>query len=538
MRQVIYYGGSILTMEDVPAPEALLSVGGGIAALGDRAALEVQAPDAERVDLEGRALLPAFLDSHSHITALASTLELCQLGTADSFASIGETLRDFAAEHPPELGAWITGFGYDHNVLKERAHPTRQVLDRFFPDTPVLITHASGHMGVLNSAALRACGITADTPDPAGGKIGREEDGRTPNGYLEENAFRAAAAKSPMDRNRRGADLLRRAEEVYFSHGITVIQDGVTGQGEYQMLAGAAGAGALTADVVGYVDMEKAPELVKSPYWGRASNGLRLGGYKIFLDGSPQGRTAWMLEPYQGGGTYRGYPIYDDETVTGFVRRALEEGVQLLAHCNGDAAAAQYIRCCRTAQEQTGRPVREIRPVMIHAQLVRPEQLAEMAALGILPSFFAAHLWYWGDVHVENFGERRAASISPLSECVRLGLPFSLHQDTPVIQPDMLESLWCAVNRTTRSGRTLGPEYRITVREALKAVTVNAACQYFMEDRRGTLAVGKAADFVILDRNPLAVRPDELRTLRVLETIKNGETVYRARRSPAAYPLS
>lgn len=538
MRQVIYYGGSILTMETAPAPEALLSVGGDIAALGDRAALEDQAPDAERVDLEGRALLPAFLDSHSHITALASTLELCQLGAADSFASIGEILRDFAAERPPEPGSWITGFGYDHNVLKERAHPTRQVLDRFFPDTPVLITHASGHMGVLNSAALRACGITADTPDPAGGKIGREDDGRTPSGYLEENAFRAAAAKSPMDRNRQGADLLRRAEEVYFSHGITVIQDGVTGQGEYQMLVGAAGAGALTADVVGYVDMEKAPELVKCPYWGRSSNGLRLGGYKIFLDGSPQGRTAWMLEPYQGGGMYRGYPIYDDETVTGFVRRALEEGVQLLAHCNGDAAAAQYIRCCRTAQEQTGRPVREIRPVMIHAQLVRPEQLAEMAALGILPSFFAAHLWYWGDVHVENFGERRAASISPLSECVRLGLPFTLHQDTPVIQPDMLESLWCAVNRTTRSGRTLGPEYRITVREALKAVTVNAACQYFMEDRRGTLAVGKAADFVILDRNPLAVRPDELRTLRVLETIKNGETVYRARRSPAAYPLS
>ena len=206
MRQVIYHGGPILTMEAGPAPEALLAAGDTIAALGPLDDLRARAPEAELRDLEGKALLPAFLDPHSHLTALASTLDLCPLGAADSFAGLLDALADFARNHQE---GWLMGFGYDPCVLAERAHPTRQVLDQRFPDRPVLLTHASGHMGVLNSAALALCGIMADSPDPPGGKIGREADGRTPSGYLEENAFRAACAQAPA----LGADpvdLLRR----------------------------------------------------------------------------------------------------------------------------------------------------------------------------------------------------------------------------------------------------------------------------------------------------------------------------------------
>lgn len=529
MQAVLYHRGPILTMEPGPRPEALLTRGGAIAALGDLSELSSLAPGARRVDLEGRTLLPAFLDPHSHITALAATLSLCQLGAANSFEQIGLALRAFAEARRLPPDAWVMGFGYDHNVLAERVHPTRQVLDRFFPRAPVLITHASGHMGVANSKALALMGVTAETPDPEGGRIGREADGRTPSGYLEELAFRQATAKVPMDRAADAAAALDAAQQIYLSRGITLIQDGLTGADEFQMLSAAAQAGVFTADVVGYADLKKAPELSSSPCWQTPVGGFRLGGWKIFLDGSPQGRTAWMLEPYQGGdGTYTGYPIYSDEEVTGFVRRALSDGAQLLAHCNGDAAAAQYIRCCRRAQEETGRAVRDIRPVMIHSQLVRPEQLAEMKELGILPSFFAAHLWYWGDIHVENFGARRAASISPLGAAERLGLPYTLHQDTPVIQPDMLESVWCAVNRVTRSGAVLGPEYRVSPCAALRAVTANAAYQYRMEGQRGTLAPGKAADLVLLDRDPTAVPPEDIRGIRVLETIKDGVRVFQA----------
>lgn len=526
MQDTVYFGGPILTMEPGPAPEAVLVRDGVIIGTGPLSQFTSQ--NAELIDLEGRALLPAFLDSHSHITALASTLDLCQLGAAGSWDDLALRLRDFAAEKSLPPDAWVMGFSYDHNVLAERAHPTRQVLDRYFPNTPVLVTHASGHMGVANSAALRFFGITADTPDPEGGRIGREPDGRTPNGYLEELAFRQASAKVPMDRSAGASAMLEKAQQVYFSHGITVIQDGITGEGEYAMLSAAADEGGLTADVIGYIDMKKAPRLAEAPYWRRSRNHLTLGGYKIFLDGSPQGRTAWMLEPYQGGeAAYTGYPIYTDDEVTSFVHTALAEGAQLLAHCNGDAAAAQFIRCCRRAQAETGLALRTIRPVMIHVQLVRRPQLAEMAELGIIPSFFAAHLWYWGDIHVENFGPQRAASISPLSEALRLNLPFTLHQDTPVIAPDMLESVWCAVNRVTRSGSVLGPEYCISVSDALRAVTVNAAYQYGLEATRGSLRAGKTADLVILDRDPTAVPPEEIREIKVMKTIISGRTVYK-----------
>ena len=525
MRRVIYHDGPLLTMEGGPAPEALLAAGGTIEALGPLAELRARAPEAELRDLEGQALLPAFLDPHSHLTAVASTLELCPLGAAGSFAELSAALEAFARGRPE---GWIMGFGYDPCSLAEGAHPDRHLLDRLLPGRPVLLTHASGHMGVLSSAALALCGITADSPDPPGGRIGREADGRTPSGYLEERAFQAACARAPVP-DADPVDLLRRAQAVYFSHGITWIQDGLTGAREYAMLAAAEAAGALAAHVVGYVDLEHPGDLPASPHWRRREGRLRLGGYKIFLDGSPQGRTAWLLEPYLGGdGRETGYPRHDDETVTAFVLRALEEGAQLLAHCNGDAAAEQLIRCCQAAQDRAGRPVAAIRPVMIHAQLVRPEQLSRMKALGIVPSFFAAHLWYWGDIHVENLGPERAGRISPLASAAMRGLPFTLHQDAPVIAPDMLESLWCAACRRTRRGALLGPEQRISAYGALKAVTRHAAWQYFQEDRRGSLAPGKAADLVILDRDPTAVPPEVLRELQVRETILAGETVYRA----------
>ena len=523
--ETIFYGGEILTMEDGPAPEAVLVRDGVIAALGGRAELRAAAPAAEEFDLAGQTMLPAFPDPHSHLTDLASTLSLAPLGTADSFDAIVRTLREYGAERPD--APWVVGFGYDHNVLDERTHPTRQVLDAAFPDRPVLISHSSGHMGAANSAALAALGITADTPDPAGGRIGREEDGRTPNGYLEEGAFFAASAAMPAPTLEQSLRQLDEAQDIYLSNGITLVQDGATDGARYRLLQAAAKAGRLRCRVVSYADRKKAPELAKEACWQREENHLRLGGWKIFLDGSPQGRTAWMLEPYLGQPEgYVGYPIYTDDQVTDFVKQALTERAQLLAHCNGDAAAAQYIRCCRRAQEETGLPVRRIRPVMIHAQLVRREQLAEMAKLGILPSFFAAHVWYWGDIHLANFGPERAEAISPLASALELGLPFTLHQDTPVIPPNVLETVWCAVNRVTRDGVLLGPRERISPREALKAVTIHAAYQYFLEDELGSITPGKRGDFAILDGNPLTAEPMSIRDIRVTAAIQGGRQVW------------
>lgn len=516
MEHTLYYNGPILTMEGGRAPQAVLTRGGRVERLGAAGELLTAAPDAARRDLAGQCLVPAFLDPHSHITALASTLDLAQLGAAVSPEEIVRLLRAFAEERSLPPGAWAVGFGYDHNVLPGKRHPTRRDLDAAFPDRPVMITHASGHMGVLNTRALALAGITADTPDPQGGRIGREPDGRTPSGYLEERAFFAVSSAMPAPTQQARRAQLRRAQQVYFSHGIVLAQDGLTNHDGYALLQSAD----LTIDTVGYADMRESSDLA-----GRSG----IGGYKIFLDGSPQGRTAWMLEPYLGGEPDdRGYPIYEDGEVCAFVRRALTEGRQLLAHCNGDAAAAQYLRCCRRVQEETGIPLASIRPVMIHAQLVRREQLEEMRALGMIPSFFAAHVFYWGDIHAENFGSGRAAHISPLRSAADLGLPFTLHQDTPVIAPDMLETVWCAAARLTRGGRVLGPGERISPLEALRAVTLNAARQYFMEGERGSIAPGKRADFAVLSADPTAVQVERLREIRVLETVKDGRAVWTA----------
>ena len=398
VKACLYTNGTILTMESTLAAEAVLTVDGRIHRVGTLDEVRLDAPaGTKEVDLEHHVLLP-------------HTLSLVQLEGAAGFDELLERIRAFREEKRLGPGDWISGFSYDHTALKEQAHPTRRLLDRAAPENPVVIAHASGHMGVLNTAALQALGITADTPDPDGGVIGREEDG-SPSGYLEETAFPSHTARIPQPTLEQLGRQLDAAQRIYLSHGITTVQDGLTKQPEWAMLSSLAQAGRLTADVVAYADMKDSRELFAGhPEYARGYRGrLRLGGYKIFLDGSPQGRTAWMTQPYENGEDgYRGYPIYPDGEVEAFVRAALEEGRQLLAHCNGDAAADQLIGAFERVLGGL-HPV-DIRPVMIHAQLLRRDQLPAVRALGMIPSFFVAHTYYWGDVHVTNFGPARASA--------------------------------------------------------------------------------------------------------------------------------
>lgn len=518
-----FENGTVLTMESREPQEALLVENGRITAVGKREAV-AQFCDGteERTDLDGRTLIPGFIDGHSHLTSVAQTFGMVNLTGVDSFAGISQRVKRYVEKHPVKPGKWLMGFGYDHNMLKEHRHPDSAFLDTVAKEYPLMLSHASFHMGAVNSKGLEILGITSNTPDPENGRIGRREDGKSPDGYLEEGAFMAAGESIPVPTMEELKAQIREAEQYYFSYGITTIQDGMTSPGGWSLLRAMAEEGSLTADVVAYGDIreyEGVPERYEN-YRGH----LRFGGFKLFLDGSPQGRTAWMLEPYLGGEKgYCGYPTHSDSTVCKFVQKAVDAGVQLLTHCNGDAAAEQLIGAFETAKGDCG----SIRPVMIHAQLVREEQLERMAKLGMIASFFAAHVYHWGDVHIENFGAERAASISPMRTALEKGVVCDLHQDTPVIPPDMLETIWCAVNRKTRSGRILGAEYALTPYEALEAVTKSAAYAYFEEEEKGTLAPGKKADLVILEQNPLECSPEELRSIRVMETIKDGKTVFR-----------
>lgn len=516
--QTLYENGTVLTMDERhPVAQALLVRDGRIAAVGDRdeALLEAHA-DCRRVDLAGGCLLPAFIDAHSHITACATAGLQADLSGCTSAEDLIARVQRFIAENRVPAGQWVQARGYDQTKMREGRHPDRAVLDRAAPDHPLICVHISGHVGVVNTAGLAALGITAETEPPEGGAIDFAA------GFLAETALVQYQQRIPMA----GLDALLaaydRAQTLYASYGIATAQEGMLPLALAPLYRALIDRRALRLDVVGYADFaaadairEALPDAVRQ-YSGR----FRLGGYKIFLDGSPQARTAWLRAPYVGT-EERGMGTMRDAQVREALLRAQADGMQLLAHCNGDAACCQYLDACAAVGGTRG-----LRPVMIHAQMLPPEFLPEVLADGIIPSFFVGHVRYWGDVHLKNLGPERAAQISPAGSALKLGIPFTFHQDAPVIQPNMLETVSIAATRRTAEGRILGPAQAVPTAAGLRAVTANAAYQYFEEGEKGTLTPGKRADLVWLDRCPLDVPAEELPNLRVQQTIKDGTVIF------------
>lgn len=571
---VIYYNGVILTMDEAqPQVQAVSVQNGRIKATGtnEEVLLEKDA-DTVCIDLQGKTMLPGFIDGHSHFSGLATSLAQCDLSEAADFEDIVRLLKAFIRKNEIPKGHWVTGVNYDHNFLLEKRHPDKTLLDRVSTEHPIVIVHASSHMGVANSMGLLQQGITNETPDPQGGRYGRmkdrqdgqdemqkrkiqtqnmqdqegqspemqdqnsyEEDGKEagePDGYMEENAFVQFRNRMPMPDIEDILQQFTQAQEIYAGYGITTVQEGMVTPPLYGILQYAAERDIFYLDLSGYLDLENSDEasLTTAADFGTYKNHLKMGGCKIFLDGSPQGRTAWMLAPYEpekeGDAQYCGYPVKSDEQLHDLIEKALCHRLQMLAHCNGDAAAQQYItqfeKVCAEHPEYDAH-----RPVMVHAQLVREEQLARMKELTMMPSFFVAHTYYWGDIHIRNFGMERAARISPAGTAQRMGIPFTFHQDSPVLAPDVFRTIWCAAKRVTKEGVQLAKEERVSVYESLRAMTVCGAYQYGEENDKGTIEEGKLADLIITDRNPLAVPIDEVKDIRVMETIKEGKTVFK-----------
>ena len=519
---MIFYNGRIITMASPFYAQAVRVEDERIAAVGSEEEVRRTAKqDDEWYDLGGRTLMPSFLDAHSHFSGYANSLMQAPLENAESFEEIAGAIRSFIDETHPAQDKWIVAKGYDHNRLAEKRHPTRELLDAVCPDRPLLIQHQSGHMGSLKSRALELLGIDGSTPSPEGGRI-EKEDGK-PTGYLEENAFMQALMKVPAPTAQEFLAAVDAAQRRYAGYGITTVQEGMLPASALLFYDLILNSDALWLDDVAYADVREMQQ-VYAHFSGREYRRFRLGGCKMFLDGSPQSRTAWLRTPYEGSDDC-GYPVLTDEQALALVRKAVENRRQLLTHCNGDAAAAQLLRSYQAVCAEDP-AAKTLRPVMIHAQLVGRDQLPLLCECGMIPSFFVAHVYHWGDTHLRNLGARRASAISPVKSALRLGLPATFHQDSPVIEPNMLETIWCAVVRRTKDGVILGEDERISVEEALRAVTVNAAYQYGEENRKGTIEPGKLADLVVLDRDPLSVSPEALRGLRVCATFKEGRQVF------------
>jgi predicted amidohydrolase YtcJ len=543
----IYTGGDIVTVNELqPQAEAVAVKDGLILAVGYRdEVMKWKGAETRVVDLGGNTLAPGFVDPHGHvfqtgIQAVSANLLPRPDGGVNDIPELQAALKSWAGQNQALTArfGWIVGFGYDDAQLKEQRHPTRADLDQVSTELPVVIVHQSGHLGAMNSKALEILGLDAGTKNPPGGVIRRQDGSQEPDGVLEENAFFSQLfglmGKLSPDANEA---LFKAGVDLYKRFGYTTAQEGKGSLASVATMEAVAGSGKLDIDVVAYPDITVGLEAMKAPWLSRTYSGhFRLGGIKLTLDGSPQGKTAWLTAPYYKVPAgqkpdYRGYAAFSDADVDGFIDQAFKNNWQVLAHVNGDAAVDQFIKAVRAAEAKYGMADR--RPVAIHAQTARLDQIDAFKALGIIPSLFPMHTYYWGDWHRDSvLGPDRAVNISPTGWAIERGMVFTSHHDAPVAMPDALRVISATVTRVTRSGQVLGPEHRTSALVALKAHTLWSAYQHFEEKSKGSIEVGKIADFVVLDSNPLTVDPMRIADIKVVETIKEGETVYRRAATP------
>ncbi len=533
----VFINGDVVTMDaDNRVVEALSVRGQRIEAVGStEQIMALVAEETEVVDLRGRTLLPGFIDAHGHfpgsgLSAVAADLNSPPIGGMTSMSQLLDALAQQAAIKSP--GEWVTGFGYDDTLLAERRHPTRAELDAVSSEHPVVALHVSGHMLVANSMALARVGIDADTPDPVGGVIGRRPGSSEPNGLLEETA-RVAVLQQMQDMSLVDTyRLFKAAANEYAAMGVTTAQSGAVSRELARGLALFSKLGVVPQRLIVFpMEIEFGDALLDGGYDPGEYNSARLtmGAVKISADGSIQGFTGYLSEPYhtpyQGDPDYRGYPAVPREDLFRQVAALHQAGYQIAIHGNGDESIEDILDAFEAAQQQ--HPVTDPRMILVHAQMARKDQVARMKEFGVTPSFFSAHTWYWGDRHRDIFlGPERAAVISPAGWARDYGVRFSSHLDTPVTPMQPLQAVWSQVFRITSGGDVLGPEQRIGVMAALRAVTIDAAWQVFQEDNRGSLEPGKYADLVVLSGNPLD-DPMAMRDLAVERTLVGGVTIYR-----------
>ncbi|WP_197053835.1 amidohydrolase [Chitinibacter sp. ZOR0017] len=537
----IYYGGDIVTINDQqPTAEALAVKGGAILAVGSRAELgKLKGKQTKMINLHGQTLLPAFLDAHSHYInslTVASQLNLYAppAGPAKDVPSIVAELKKFAAEKKIKKGELIQAYGYDDTAMPEGRLLNRDDLDEALPNNPVIVHHVSMHGGVLNSLALKKFKINADTKTPEGGIIVRKEGTNEPYGLIMETAFISVFGQLSKPTTDKEIAAATRAGQMLFAQtGISTAHEGASHEGDIVVMQKAAKLGANIIDVIAFpfmTDMEKVLKTNPPATFGKYHNRFKLGGIKVTIDGSPQGRTAFFTTPYLNGGPggeqdWKGEPTIPAELTNKVVKRVYDLGLPLNLHANGDAAIDQFIAAHEFAA--AGSLDKDRRTTVIHSQFVRKDQLDKYAQYKIIPSMFTLHTFYFGEAHKANRGMEQASYISPMRDAIDRGITVTNHTDFVVAPLDQMFMLWSAVNRVSRGGEVFGAEQRVTPLEGLKAMTINVAYQYREEDNKGSLETGKLADWVILDQNPLKVEPMAIKDIKVVETIKEGKTIYR-----------
>ena len=536
----IYHGGNIITVDDKnPKAEALAVKDGKIIAVTTKAdVLKLKGDSTKMIDLDGKTLVPGFLDGHSHFI---NSLQLSKqancfappAGPGKSIPDVINAMKKNQQQFKIPKGEFIIGYGYDPDATEEKRELTAADLDAAFPDNPVFVQHVSLHGAVCNTAALKKFKITKDTPTPKGGVINRKPGSMEPEGLLMETAWLPIFTNLPSPNEEELLSQFKEGQMIYAAAGITTAQEGATSASDIALLQKAAKKELLFIDIAAYPFITEAKPILKTnppETFGKYKSRLKLAGIKITVDGSPQGRTAYFTKPYLTGGpggekNWVGEPMFPKAQLHDFVRFIYENKLQLIVHCNGDAAIDLFLDAHQSnAKDRTA----DLRTTIIHSQFVRKDQLQKYVDYKIMASFFTEHCFYFGETHIKNRGKEQAYFLSPMKTALAMGIRCQNHTDFNVSPIDQMFVIWSAVNRISRGGEVIGPNERITPLQALKAITIDGAYMYKEETRKGSLEVGKLADLVILDNNPLTVKPMDIKDIKVIETIKEGKTIFRA----------
>ncbi|MEH0448547.1 MULTISPECIES: amidohydrolase [unclassified Streptomyces] len=556
---LVLTGGQVLTVDDdFTVTEGLAVRGRDIVAVGSDAEMRALAgPGTLLVELGGRTVLPGINDSHLHGAAYGMTKPPFALDVGHpavgSIADIADAVGRAARAARP--GDWIVGLGWDAGYLAEcladpRRFPHRRDLDAVAPDNPVCLTHFSSHLVWVNSAALRRCGVDADSVPPPGGVIDADPDGR-PAGILREAAQELVNVGLPrptVDQRRRAIQGVVR--ELH-SRGITSYTEPGLGPGG----AGSFFGGLSTDNWTAYADLASSGELearvsvllLPAPMGGSADD-VRKGlaelrrpesadprllnavGVKIFADGVPPNRTAWMNEPYSGGGhgalcVHGDTPALRSGELREMIRVAHEAGFQLGVHVTGDRAIDEVVDAFVAANAAVPRP--DARHYVIHGDFVGARSLARLAAHGYGVNMNPAIKWTISDLMDEVVGPERSAYQWPVRSAVEAGVRVCASSDAPITEPDWRQGVSAMLLRESKaSGRPSGPEQCVPLAEALRAYTAHPARQDFAEEWKGSIEVGKVADLCVLDRPLLDRDPHTVTEAEVDLTVFDGRIVH------------
>ncbi len=527
-----FVNGKICTMdENCSTAEAVLVTNGRIEALGtSEEIIRLAGENSELIDLQGNALFPGFIDTHSHLSMFSIWSDQVYCG-AEVGNVEGALNRLQDRKKQCKKGDIILGWGYDDTILPEKRGPSIQELDSISTEIPIVVVHISVHACYVNSKALALCGLGPDSVIQ-GGEVVLDSAGNPTGHLLEMASFHALSTLCPPPDKERLRNALRTGIGIYNSYGITSTHEAGIGLGGVdstiytRLLLEMEQAGELNIRTyLSYMHEDFEKMLQAGIGTGFGTPQVRISGPKLFNDGSIQAYTAAVSEPYHDRPEITSGLLMKDGELDALVERYHGAGYQIAYHGNGDMGIEAMIQAVEKAQKRF--PRQDPRHILVHCQLASDEQLERMRNVGIVPSFFGLHIWYYGDRHYEKFlGPKRASRMDPSGSAVRLGMRHSLHADSPVMPPWTLQSIHTAVNRKTRNGRTLGEDQRISVEEAVRAYTSHAAWFHFREHELGSIEPGKFADFVLLSEDILNIEPERIAETKVLMTVLGGHVVF------------